>query len=167
MDTTAPATVSVDQDLGRRRIACDAMRPLHIGFAEARPCSDRAERTVLGLDMAAIEYVSAKLGRSPDYHGRQSADLASGLLAGDDDIAIVELLPAPHRDIVALPVPHAQAWSGSGIDERTRIRRIFFPNAWWIRRTDLGPGLGQRLRLLLFAWRLSMRRAAARPAGAR
>ncbi len=165
MDTIARATVSVDEDRGRQRIACDAIRPLHIGFAEARPWSYRAERTVLGLDVAAIEYVSARLGRSPDYHGRQSADLASGLLAGDYDIAIGGLLPAPHRDIVALPVPHAQAWSGSGIDERARIRRVFFPNVWWIRRTDLGLRL--RVRVLLFAWRLSMRRASARPAGAR
>lgn len=165
MDLTARTTVAASDDHGPRRIGDVDMPSLRIGFAEARPWSYRAERTVQGLDVVAIEYVSARLGRSPDYHARQSADLASGLLAGDYELAIGGLLPERHRDIVTVPVPHAQVWSGSGLPERARIRRAFFPNVWWIRRTDLSLRL--RVRVLLLAWRLSMRPAAKRAACAR
>jgi ABC-type amino acid transport substrate-binding protein len=130
-------------------------RPLPVGFTEARPWSYRADRTLLGLDVAAIEFVAASLGRSPEYQSRQSADLAAGLLAGEYDIAIGGLLPDGHRDIQAIPVPHARVWSGT--DVRAGVRRVFFPNVWWIRRADLA--LRIRLRVLLFKWRLSMRHA--------
>lgn len=113
---------------------------------------------MLGLDVAALESVATMLGRMPEYHGKQSADLASGLLAGEYDIAIGGLLPETrHRDIRAIPVPHARVWSGT--DARMQVRRVFFPNVWWIRRTDLA--LRIRLRILLFKWRRSMRRDAA------
>jgi ABC-type amino acid transport substrate-binding protein len=130
-------------------------RRLPIGFTEARPWSYRADRALVGLDVAAIEFVAASLGRSPEYRSRQSADLAAGLLAGEYDIAIGGLLPDGHRDIQAIPVPHARVWSGT--DVRVHVRRVFFPNVWWIRRADLA--LRIRLRVLLFKWRRSMRHA--------
>jgi ABC-type amino acid transport substrate-binding protein len=130
-------------------------RPLPIGFTEARPWSYRADRALLGLDVAAIEFVAASLGRSPEYRSRQSTDLAAGLLAGEYDIAIGGLLPDGHRDIQAIPVPHARVWSGT--DARAQVRRVFFPNVWWVRRADVA--LRIRLRVLLFKWRLSMRHA--------
>lgn len=159
MNTTARTSTPANDHRAPRRTARDEVQALRIGFAEARPWSYRADRTLQGLDVAAIEYVTAMLGRAPEYHGRQIVDLASGLLAGDYDLAIGGLLPDGHRDIVAVAVPHAQVWSGPGAEDRARIRRVFFPNVWWIRRTDLGLRL--RVRALLFAWRLSMRRAAA------
>lgn len=132
------------------------IRPLHIGFIEARPWCYRAEEALLGLDVAAVDFVASMLGRPPDYHGKQCADLAPGLLAGEYDIAIGGLLPETrHRDIRAIPVPHARVWSGA--DARVHVRRVFFPNVWWIRRADLA--LRIRLRVLLFKWRLSMRHA--------
>jgi ABC-type amino acid transport substrate-binding protein len=136
-------------------IAAD--RPLRIGLTEAHPWCYRADRTLLGLDVAALEFVAATLGRSPEYHSRQSPDLAHGLLAGEYDIAIGGLLPDGHRDIQAIPVPHARVWSGT--DARLHVRRVFFPNVWWIRRADLA--LRIRLRVVLFRWRLSMRHASA------
>lgn len=132
-------------------------RSLRVGFTEARPWCYRADRTLLGLDVAAIEYVAGTLGRSPEYQDRQVADLAPGLLAGEYDIAIGGLLPDHHRDIQAIPVPHARVWSGK--DARAHVRRVFFPNVWWIRRADLA--LRIRLRVLLFRWRLSMRQTTA------
>jgi hypothetical protein len=133
-------------------------RPLRIGFTEARPWCYRADASLLGLDVAAIEFVAATLGRAPEYRDRQCADLAPGLLSGEYDIAIGGLVAETrHRDIQAIPVPHARVWSGT--DAKTHARRVFYPNVWWIRRTDLA--LRIRLRVLLFKWRLSMRRATA------
>lgn len=158
MNTAVRMSTAANDDHEPRRIVPDEAQALRIGFIEARPWSYRSHRTLQGLDVVAIEYVAARLDRSLEYHSRQTADLASDLLTGDYDLAIGGLLPDRHRDIVALPVPHARVWSGT--DAHTRIRRVFFPNVWWIRRSDLG--LRMRVRMLLFSWRLSMRHAATR-----
>ena len=132
---------------------------LRIGCPEARPWSYRAEDALLGLDVAAIEYVAGRLAMTPEYRIKPEADLASGLLDGEYDIAIGGLLSYGHAGIHAIEVPHARVWTGATSETRARIRRVFFPNVWWIRRNDLG--LRYRLRFLLLRWRFSARGGAA------
>lgn len=132
---------------------------LRIGFPEARPWSYRAEDALLGLDVAAIEYVANRLAMTPEYRIKSEADLASGLLDGEYDIAIGGLLSYGHAGIHAIKVPHARVWTGTTNEARARIRRVFFPNVWWIRRNDLG--LRYRLRFLLLRWRFAAQGGAA------
>lgn len=145
-------------DHGGYRVATRTDRSLlRIGFTEARPWSYRVGHALQGLDVAAIEYVAERLARPLEYRIRHEADLASGLLDGDYDIAIGGLLAPGHPGIHAITVPHGRVWT------RARIRRVFFPNVWWIRRMDLR--LRCRLWFLLLRWRLSTCKAMAlRPA---
>lgn len=109
---------------------------LRVGYVEARPWSYRAQQGVMGLDTIAVSLVAEKMACSIEYACRPPSQLAAGLLNREYDLAVGGLLDSPHSSIVAVAVPHARILAS--IDEvRSRCRRAFFPNVWWVRRYDL------------------------------
>jgi hypothetical protein len=128
---------------------------LRVGCAEARPWSYRARHAPPALEMAAIAYVAARLGRPCVHHGVAADDLAGGLLRGDYDIAIGGLSPEPCAGLRAVRLPHPRVWSGHAMSgPRIETRHALFPDVWWMRADDVR--LRWRVRLALLRWRLAM-----------
>lgn len=127
---------------------------LRVGYVEARPWSYRAQQGVQGLDTMAMSVVAQAMGCATEFHCRPPWLLAEGLLNGEYDVAIGGLLDCRESGLVAVTVPHAQLIDG--VDHlRSRCRRVFFPNVWWIRRRD--AALRYRIAATLFWWRVRTR----------
>lgn len=126
---------------------------LRVGYVEARPWSYRAQQGVMGLDTIAILLVAEKMACSIEYACRQPSQLADGLLNGDYDVAIGGLLDPPDPAMVAVAVPHGRILASID-DVRSRCRRAFFPNVWWVRRHDLA--LRYHIVRTLIRYRLGM-----------
>lgn len=109
---------------------------LRVGYVEARPWSYRAQQGVMGLDAIAVSLVAEKMACSIEYVCRPPSRLAEGLSNHEYDIAVGGLLDPPDASFVAVTVPHARILASID-DVRSRCRRAFFPNVWWVRRNDL------------------------------
>lgn len=140
------------QDAGFRQVVRQRS-VLRVGYVEARPWSYRAAQGVLGLDTMAVSIVARKMGCAIEYEARAASVLAEGLLNDEYDLAIGGLLAPRHQRIVGVAVPHAPILA-SADRLRSRYRRAFFPNVWWLRRHDLA--LRYRIALTLLPWRLGM-----------
>ncbi len=119
-----------------RRLKTPRRSILRVGYVDARPWSYRAQQGVMGLDTIAVSLVAEKMACSIEYACRASSQLAEGLLSREYDVAIGGLLDPPDPAVVAVAVPHARILASID-DVRSRCRRAFFPNVWWVRRYDL------------------------------